>query len=378
MKNIDTLRRESFIALTTEPELFISSVKDIFINGKNRSNILKNIRDGFRNFDCMDAYWSWATTDKLKNNFYFGFFLQPDWVENVVDEFNSKFKNFSVEIVYKKDWNIWAKKEWYDSQFYYTNDSEGEIHSKAGGYIYKLNCHIELKTNTKRKIFYLFHHFFRSISISEYVIQLDSPTPYTNYIEFVLSKNNKSTSGRALTDYFATEEDFLALDDEQVLESFDDLIYQGTIKQSDTLYVAGQIKRHGKEYFDKIPWEKGGIPLHPETLYGIFLSDRGYVYIGKKPTSGKLLYNNRYYNNPGIFFHARVRVDFILSKVFTISKPNCYSGGSLKIYQLFPLVDIYNRHPELDNEVVPKLVKLVNENFKGKFKTPQKEDFIRE
>ena len=378
MKSIDTLGCESFIALTTEPELFIKTVDDIFTRGKNRNNILKYIRDEFRNFGCMDSYWGWADTTKLQNDFYFGFFLQPVWVENVVDEFNSKFKNFSIEIVYKKDWNIQVKREWSELLFYYTNDSKGEIHSKAGGYIYKLKCHIKLKTNTKRKIFYLLHHFFRSISVPEHIFWLADPTPYINYIEYVLSKNNKMGRGRSLTDYFATEEDFLALDDEEVLESFDNLVYHNTVKQSDTLYIAGQIKRHGREYFDEIPWEKGGIPKHPETLYGIFMSDKGYVYIRKKPTSGKLLYNNSYYSNPGVFFHAKVYVDFSLSKVYTISQNRCYNEGALKNYQLFPLVDIYNRYPEISNEIVPKLVKLVNENFGGKFKTPKKEDFIRE
>jgi hypothetical protein len=378
MINIDKLGCESFIALTSDSELFLKIIDDIFTNGKSSSNNLKYVTSEFANFGCMDSYWNWASSTRLINDFYFGFFLQPDWVEKVVDEFNSKFKNFSIEIVYKKDWNIINKKDWYDFSFYYTNDSKKEVHSKAGGYIYKLNSHIEIEFYTKRKIFYLFHHFFRSISISERIFQLGDPTPHTNYIEFVLSKNNKAPGSRSLTDYFANEDDFLALDDEEVLESFTNLVYTGTLKQSDTLYIAGQIKRHGREYFEEIPWERGGIPKHPKTLYGIFLSDRGFVYIRKKPISGKLLYTNGYYSNPGIIFHAGIQVNFVNSKISEIPKRNCYNEGSLKNYQLFPLVDIYNRYPELGNEIVPKLVELVNKNLGGKFRTPKKEDFIVE
>ena len=120
------------------------------------------------------------------------------------------------------------------------------------------------------------------------------------------------------------------------------------------------------------------MPKHLKTFYGIFLSDAGYVYIKRKPKAIKLIHKNYYYINRDDFFHARVRVDFTVNRVNSIHYNKCYNEGGLRNYQIFPLVDIFNRYPEIDPKIVPNLVKLVNDTWGGDFKVPNKKDFLME
>jgi len=371
---IDSLKCETFMTFTEDIKQFIETIDNKISNGKNMNYSLHNINHTFRDFGCMDGFWVWATEARLKEKFYFGFQLQPKWVENLIDEFNREFKNFSIDIVWKKDLYITKRNEW-DGSIYYFTDNPIENALEAGSYLFSLNEHVKVENKTKKKILYLFHHFLRSCSVPEYIIQLKDLPPRGDYIDFVLDKNNKSKGGRALTDYFVSKEDFLALDDEDVLESFNKIVYSGVLKQSDILYIVGKIKKYGEKYFEDIPWKKGGYPPHPRTFYGLFLSTSGHVYIKKKP-KGTLINTSYYYINDTIFINAQVHINFATGNINSSNRG--YNEGRLRNFQLFPLVDIFNRYPEIDYEVVPKLVEKVNEVWKGKFKIPPKESFIME
>ena len=373
-RGVNSLKCESFMVFTRDIKQFIETIDKKISSGKNMNYSLQNINRTFKDFGCMDGFWAWATDTRLNEKFYFGFQLQPKWVENLIDEFNREFKNFSIDIVWKKDLYITKKSEW-DGLTYYFTDNPVENALEAGSYIFSLNEHVKVENKTRRKILYLFHHFLRSCSIPEYIIKLKDLPPRGDYIDFVLDKNNKSRGGRALTDYFVSKEDFLALDDEDVLESFNKIVYSRILKQSDILYIAGKIKKYGEGYFKNIPWEKGCYPPHPRTFYGLFLSTGGHVYIKKKP-KGTLINTSYYYRNNTTFIYAQVHINFATSNINSSNRG--YNEGGLRNFQLFPLVDIFNRYPEIDYEVVPKLVEKVNEVWKGKFKIPAKESFIME
>jgi len=375
-RTVSSLKCESFAALTKDIEQFTKIINNKISNGKNMNYSLHNINSTFRDFGCMDGFWSWATDTRLKEKFYFGFHLQPEWIENVIDEFNKEFKNFKIDIVWKKDLYITKSEDWSGPSYRFTDNSIDNVYLKAGSYIYTLNENVKVESKTKRKILYIFHHFLRSCSVPEYIINLWDLPPRDGYIEFVLNKNNESSKGRALTDYFVSKEDFLALDDESVLESFNRIVYNGVLKQSDILYIAGKIKKYGDEYFEDIPWEKGGNSLHPRTFYGLFLATNGAIYIKKKPV-GAIINSNYYYINDDTFFYAQVHVNFGNSRV-EFSNFGHRSEGGLRNYQLFPLIDIFNRYPEVDYEVVSEIIKAVNKIWKGKFKIPSKESFNME
>ena len=381
-KNISCLRHESYIALSSEIEPFAEALNKIISNGDNTNGNLRNSKYNFRCFGCMDSFWDWATNKKLENKFLFGFHVQPKWVENLVDEFNQEFKNFNIEIVWKRDLNIFGHKEWDGSSTYgFTDESLENVFMEAGTYIYRLNEYIELQPKTRRQILYIFHHFLRSCSIGERIVNPYDTPPHNNYIDYVLDKNNKYRGGRALTDFFANKEDFLALDDEVTLKSFDRLVATYILKQSDIIFIADMIKKYGEDYFTDIPWETDCLPNHPKTFYGLFISTGGYVYAKRKPMGNGVITHSHTYNNDNDFFHTRVRIDFKTSRVNRLKQRysyNNYNEGGVRSYQIVPLVALFSRYPELDYNIIPKIVDMVNENLDTTFKIPSEESFIME
>lgn len=382
--NLNGLRHESFIALSNDTELFAETVNKLIFRGNNISGNLRDSFHNFRDFGCMDAYWDWATNTKLKNPFLFGFHLQPKWVENLVDEFNREFKNFNIEIAWKRELNVVRRRDWDGNINYLFTDETVEKEDfclEAGSYIYKLNEHIEFQPKTRRKILYIFHHFLRSCSMAERIFRVTDISPHDNYIDHVLNLNNQSGGGRALTDFFVSKEEFLALDDENILESFDTLVHSEMLKQSDILFVIGKLKKYGEKYFRDIPWETGCYPKHPRTFYGIFISAGGYVYIKKKPLGSVVVDQSYTHCNDRTFISARINIDFKHSRLKYLNARRSYynsSEGGIRNHQMFPLVEIFSRYPELDYEIVPKIVKMVNKGSETNFKVPPKESFIME
>ena len=163
---IDSLKCETFMTFTEDIKQFIETIDNKISNGKNMNYSLHNINHTFSDFGCMDGFWVWATKARLKEKFYFGFQLQPKWVENLIDEFNREFKNFSIDIVWKKDLYITKRNEWNGSIYYFT-DNPIENALEAGSYLFSLNEHVKVENKTKKKILYLFHHFLRSCSVPE-------------------------------------------------------------------------------------------------------------------------------------------------------------------------------------------------------------------
>ena len=174
--------------------------------------------------ECFDIYW------RLQNPeipFYFAFSALPYWYKNLVDEFNSTFKNIKIKIEKEKELLLIDEfsEYWNESvirpfiPFFYLRPLP--FQNRWGVYkilraktaVFSLSFNKKYKEDVVKYLRYFIHHFLRILSLCEEVIPVDFNCPDSNLIDTIIDISNQKDNGRNLSEYPITKEEFLLMDD---------------------------------------------------------------------------------------------------------------------------------------------------------------------
>lgn len=256
-------------------------------NFKNESITTDNYPNRIIHWGCYNAFYRSFDSNY---NYYFGFPGVPDWYEGLVDEFNSTFNNIKIEVLECKD--LYTENS--RSNYLYFDSSEYRK-EKLSFPLFKLLLHPDYDKRSAKWVSLLIHHFMRLISAGEKrILKIDYKTVDSNFLNTVIELNNltnkKNSTGpsgyRALSEYNLTLEEFLLLDDIELVNEASKCYTMSMPRQTGLLLTLINLKTFKFKfkigdtvfYNNKYDRPKPNCKVlyqHNENTYCIFIPGRG-------------------------------------------------------------------------------------------------------
>jgi len=182
---------------------------------------------------CSDHYW--RKCKEWGKVFYFSFPWMPNWVEDIVNEFNNLFKNIHISMFRNKETELRSDTYRFFPYKKYNTNTQTFFNGKIPTFITEyLNDYPEV---FKLYSNFLIHHYFRSFNIFEEFhtnydnikMLLDEKFLGESPLKFIIDDNNYNIANghstyRALSSYYISPEDFLLLDDIELIKMMSKLL----------------------------------------------------------------------------------------------------------------------------------------------------------
>jgi hypothetical protein len=190
---------------------------------------------------CFDWYWG---NEDVNTEFNFGFYLLPSWYKEIIKDFNSRFKNIKIEVVYEQPVYLLFTNNEYNYSF--------NIYEKSDTFIRCISArsavfNIKFSDNfPKLKIKYgryIIHHYIRLLSLLEYWNIKSGSYIYKEKVkhdlDFMLKLNECALDVSDLTRAFSemrnlTEDMIMSLDN---LDSWNKSSFASICKQTDIIFT---------------------------------------------------------------------------------------------------------------------------------------------
>jgi len=204
---------------------------------------------GIKYYGCFDPYWGRINNLESPRKMYFAFPGLPLTFYKVVEDFNNKFKNIKIIVIYSREFNFYhTNRDFYLSLEHYITPIENKPNSTSIPIaipIFTIEFNPDYTKESTYFYTYLLHHFLRLLSYSERFIRIDfnavlNETKHPVYE--VLNVNNKHKGGRSLSDRYISRKNFLLLDNIEIANKasrFLEILYKRSIlvKQTKILKV---------------------------------------------------------------------------------------------------------------------------------------------
>jgi hypothetical protein len=171
------------------------------------------MRGGGYSIICFGSYnqYHYTATRQLNSFSLYCAFPLHNWYENVINEFNAKFKNIQITVIKTKKYNEYS--EPFDGTVLYYEDEPGYLKKGAKGEFVLMRMDINEEYNDLCKYFLpvIIGMFIRMHSFSLQFVPDDAKK---DYIKDTIKRNNDwyLRQESAMSGFALTEEDFYALD----------------------------------------------------------------------------------------------------------------------------------------------------------------------
>ena len=115
----------------------------------------KEIRNTYKLAECFDIFWKDFSYDGY---FVFGWDAVPEYIDEIIDSFNSTFKNIKVVL-------LDSQPVYYYRNSFFEKSSAGKTNAKS--IMLSVILNEEYNPICKKYLYYIIHHLFRFLSLSE-------------------------------------------------------------------------------------------------------------------------------------------------------------------------------------------------------------------